>query len=715
MVASQRTDQTALRLTLLLLCLCGLLVTPDAWSVARAAENTPLQTGTGSSTSPQKRALIVALNQYDHTTGWKPLASDTDAVLIRAALNRHGFENHNIQDLVNQQATKDGIIRAFEQYLVEPSREGDILVFHYSGHGQRLTDDNGDELDGYDEALVPYDAPECPGGVVRDDVCVAETYHGERHLRDDELNALLKKAQRKVGPRGDVLVFLDSCYSGTGTRGRARVRGSYKPIGFPLKPGLSTSTRKKEGSGFVESGTTARGRSATRDMTMAPLTVFSAARNDQLAFEMETDDKKEVGSLTYGLSQGLSQFGKGVSYRALFAQVEYVLQGRVSNQPQIEGEIDRELFGGHAVDQVPYVEVEPTDSTNTVQLRAGSLVGLSPGSQVEVHPSGTVKPTAHTKLADGAVVESTPLRATVTLNQAVPKEKLRSAWVFITQYSFGELRTRVLIEGNTGSVDVQPALENSLKKVSTIELVTAEPDVVIRHISSSGSVTVEDARSSATILGPLVAGKVDTSEQIANRLVDYTRNRYLRRLNIHQTNPDVELRLVPVTLKHTCRNQNEPDPLQCVDKELDARKFLSTGGNLELPIGSWFQIRIHAKKRDTHVSVLDLLPDGTIGLLWPEPGKPDKTMLKKGSSRKISALYKVAEPIGSEVILLVATENWLDFEPFVTKPTLVARGKGVSVGPFAPLFNDLDLRSRAQPVYSPGDLTTHAVTVTVRR
>lgn len=714
MAASPSTDQTSQRLGLLFFCLCSILVSQDACSVVRAAENTPLQTGTSSSSSPQKRALIVAINQYDPTTGWKPLASDTDAVLIRAALNRHGFENHNIQDLVNEQATKIGIIRAFEQYLVEPSREGDILVFHYSGHGQQLTDDNGDELDGYDEALVPYDAPECPGGVVRESVCVAETYHGERHLRDDELNALLKKAQRKVGPRGDVIVFLDSCYSGTGTRGRARVRGADKPIGFPQKAGPSTSTRKNEGSGFVEIGATARGSSASRDMTVSPLTVFSAARNDQLAFETETDDKKEVGSLTYGLSQGLLKSGKGVSYRALFAQVEYVLQGRVSNQPQIEGEIDRKLFGGHAVDQMPYVEVEPTDSTNTVQLRAGSLVGLSPGSQVEVHPSGTVKPTAHTKLADGAVVQSTPLRATVTLNQAVPKENLRSAWVFVTHYSFGELRTRVLIEGNTGSVDVQTALENSLKKVSTIELVTAEPDVVVRHNSSSGSVTVEDARSGATLLGPLVAGKVDTSEQIANRLVDYTRNRYLRRLNIHQTNPDVELRLVPVTLKHTCRNQNEPDPLQCVDKELDARRFRSTGGILELPVGSWFQVRIQSKQRDAHVSVLDLAPNGTIGLLWPPSKTQDKTKFAKGSIRTLPALYQVEELIGSELILLVATENWLDFEPFVTKPTLTARGKGVSMGPFAPLFNDLDLRSRARPVYSPGDLTTHAVTVTVR-
>jgi hypothetical protein len=33
-----------------------------------------------------------------------------------------------------------------------------LYIFNSSGHGQQIQDDNGDELDGYDEALIPYDA-----------------------------------------------------------------------------------------------------------------------------------------------------------------------------------------------------------------------------------------------------------------------------------------------------------------------------------------------------------------------------------------------------------------------------------------------------------------------------------------------------------------------------------------------------------------------------
>ena len=48
---------------------------------------------------------------------------------------------------------------------------GDSLFFHYSGHGSRLHDDNGDEASGWDDALVPLDY-ETRGLILDDEVFV---------------------------------------------------------------------------------------------------------------------------------------------------------------------------------------------------------------------------------------------------------------------------------------------------------------------------------------------------------------------------------------------------------------------------------------------------------------------------------------------------------------------------------------------------------------
>ena len=65
---------------------------------------------------------------------------------------------------------------------------------------------------------MPYDAPIQP----------SDTYHGERHLTDDELNHSLSSLSQKVGTNGKITVISDACHSGTGTRklGEANIRGT---------------------------------------------------------------------------------------------------------------------------------------------------------------------------------------------------------------------------------------------------------------------------------------------------------------------------------------------------------------------------------------------------------------------------------------------------------------------------------------------------------
>ncbi|HET8646484.1 MAG TPA: caspase family protein, partial [Vicinamibacteria bacterium] len=159
------------------------------------------------SAGPRKRALIVALSTYAPSSGWASLSSAADVGLVRGALEAHGFTD--IATLADAQATRAGILRAIKDTLLDPARPGDVLVFHYSGHGQQITDDAAEEADGYDEALVPFDAPMAPG----------PGYRGDKHLRDDTMAEQLDALRRRAGAGGNVVVWLDSCNSGSGTRG----------------------------------------------------------------------------------------------------------------------------------------------------------------------------------------------------------------------------------------------------------------------------------------------------------------------------------------------------------------------------------------------------------------------------------------------------------------------------------------------------------------
>jgi len=149
-----------------------------------------------------KRALIVAVAEYAPGTGWARTSADNDLGHLRRLFAEQGFSD--VHELRDAEATRDGIVRAFRDQLLTPARPGDLTVFYYAGHGQQLTDDGDDEIDGYDEALVPFDAPDS----------LIDGYSGERHLRDDALHGLFLEARRKLGASGHLVVFLDYCFSG---------------------------------------------------------------------------------------------------------------------------------------------------------------------------------------------------------------------------------------------------------------------------------------------------------------------------------------------------------------------------------------------------------------------------------------------------------------------------------------------------------------------
>jgi hypothetical protein len=141
-----------------------------------------------------KTALCIGINDYPGTN-MDLHGCVNDANDWAAALADRGF---TVRKLLNAEATKAAMVNAMGD-TIGSAKSGDSVVITYSGHGTYAPDQDGDEVDGLDEALCPHDIR--AGGP----------------LLDDEIRTIF--AARGSGVR--LLLISDSCHSGTVTRAAA--------------------------------------------------------------------------------------------------------------------------------------------------------------------------------------------------------------------------------------------------------------------------------------------------------------------------------------------------------------------------------------------------------------------------------------------------------------------------------------------------------------
>ncbi|KAL8237552.1 hypothetical protein R6Q59_018633 [Mikania micrantha] len=146
----------------------------------------------------RKRAVLCGVTYNGHR---KKLEASVHNVrsMQQLLVNKLGFPNASILILTEEESDRSRIptkhnMRLALKWLVKDCQQGDSLLFYYSGHGCQIPDEDGDEIDGYDEALCPLD------------------YRVAGIILDDEINATI------VAPltHGVTLhVVADTCFSGT--------------------------------------------------------------------------------------------------------------------------------------------------------------------------------------------------------------------------------------------------------------------------------------------------------------------------------------------------------------------------------------------------------------------------------------------------------------------------------------------------------------------
>ncbi len=268
-----------------------------------------------------RRALVIGIGQQEDKA-WGKINGDKDVAYVAEMLKGAMYKEENITRLVNRQATKVGIIGAFKR-MVASCRQGDMVYIHYSGHGQQMTDVHNDERDGLDECWIPYDA--CRKA--------SATYHGKKHLTDDELNVYLNAIRNKIGAKGKLLVVIDACHSGDGTRGEDGeiVRGVEDTLVVDsLNARGLYETFEAIKSFFIGDN----GKENVINTKAKPLAerwiTISACRSDQVNFEMKSP---AVGKLTYALWKELKNSDK-VNNDEFMRRIRKFVNRNTSSRPQ---------------------------------------------------------------------------------------------------------------------------------------------------------------------------------------------------------------------------------------------------------------------------------------------------------------------------------------------------------------------------------------------
>ena len=232
-----------------------------------------------------KRGFLVGVSEYPQmgNNSWNNIHGANDVDLLSKNLKAQSFK---ITILKNKAATATKIREGLKVFS-NSCRSGDIVYLHFSCHGQPVEDLDGDENDGWDESLVPFDAMK---------VYQEGKYTGEKHILDDELNGYLKTIRTKVGPKGFVYVVIDACHAGSSYRGDDEeddviIRGTDQ--GFSMTNKQYIPRIDKRGKIKVE-----------KSSTMANICVLEACRSYQTNSEIK-ENGKFYGSLSYYVNKVL--------------------------------------------------------------------------------------------------------------------------------------------------------------------------------------------------------------------------------------------------------------------------------------------------------------------------------------------------------------------------------------------------------------------------
>jgi hypothetical protein len=585
-------------------------------------------------TAQKKLALIVAVGNYMPSSNIPPIASVNDIKYIKAVLHNNGFSEKDIDTLKDSKATKAAILKALDA-LAKKAKKGDIVVIHFSCHGQQIRDQKTveqgkDEDDGYDEALIPYDVkkPQYYPGV----------YTGENHLRDDDLGPRLIAIRNSLGENGSLLVLLDACHSGTATRAMefTTSRGDPVPFNDPENP-LDTKIDLPVDDHFFDN----------LSDSASNMVMISGSGPHQQNFQTEitvAGKKEQVGALTYAFYKSMSDLPKDSDYELLFQKIKTQVQAQHPEQiPLIEGKTTQRVFSGlynPKKETIFLTAIDQNSSIDTVfRIDRGIMDGVGEGTTLKIYKPGNIN-----IQAEGIIKRSDRFIAYGVSNKPLSRGTAYEAR--LDEISNGGVTASIKIKTNKKN-DHASLLESQVKSFfkpykfltfsdnadMMIDLSkTTDQGVDINLVDAIDSTRWEKLISNGDSL------HTDDAKELLTAIKNSMRVKYLR------TMPDggdfakfISAQIIPA------KPYNDKDEL-----------MLKTGDNYSLKIANTGNDKLF-------YTVLDITPDNKVEVLYPYKGKEPANYLvdKKGTVTRDLRVSKNT-PVGREFLKIIVSREPMD-------------------------------------------------------
>lgn len=615
------------------------------------------------STFATKRALIIAIGEYEWGTGWPYLSSENDISLIKNALLSQNFSENEIDIIRDEAATKEGILAALMN-LYNKAKPGDIIVVHYSGHGQQVEDFSGDEADGLDEALVPYNAK----ATYSDN----PLYSGQNHIIDDEIEMILNNFRNKLGKDGQLLFILDSCHSGSASRGNTgeiKTRGGQPALVGPGWKAPAGSSRSK-GSDYyenaAETGSAAGIETLTKyfkltrlDDGAAPFIMISGASANELNYEYNGH-----GSLSYAFSKAMAELGSGFTYRQLFANIAAIMNGIAPRQkPVIEGDIDAKLFRNEYVKQTPYYDVTDISSGNKVlTINGGQVNSIFDNATMLVMPMGSRQADEGQAISKGSVTNAGFAEAVIELDKPLDDDNVKKYWVFIDQPTYGDIAIKVFIDSSVREETITSGIADFLKKNSLGDVVDSinSSDVIIDYANGNYLVSATKGENQ---VGKLAKSRGDALKTIENQLFNFAQGNYLKNLNLNSEGYEFSFELIPVEYNPATKT---------VIHVLDPVKNDANGTFEVRPKQDYVVLKINNESdRDLFFSIVEINSNGEISPFFPNSkcnlSNSERQLAAHSSHTYEGCVYSFAPPYERLILKGFASDKPLNLSSVASR------------------------------------------------